>query len=403
MIYMRKFIIAVFLISFSAGAYCQEHTEILMRAKALAVSGQGELALQLLDEELKSSNDYRLYHQRAEIHALSGDYSSAIIDYNESNKVNSESGEFGLAKMYALKGDVQTSLYHLERNLSSAWKRSEKEILLDPVFGKLENKAEWRTFWKKERYSEIERKVSEIEFYTSSGKTADAEEILEQISTKFGGREEIAYSEALVKLSAGRPEEAVRVLSGIAGMAGMNERYLRTLARAQFASANAAGASETYSRLLQAGIADPEILKSRAECYMKTGETDKALNDLNLFLEMYPDDQNALSMAAKTEAVAGDNLRSIELLSRNIELHPGDAALYVGRGDSYFRARSWERAIMDYSMSLDLNPSNADAWLNKGISLLNSGKKQEACFDFRRALKLGNKRATEFISRNCIK
>jgi Flp pilus assembly protein TadD len=75
----------------------------------------------------------------------------------------------------------------------------------------------------------------------------------------------------------------------------------------------------------------------------------------------------------------------------------------VDRANSYFLSRSWNWAIKDYSMSLDLQPENSDAWLNKGIALLNSGDISDACHDFRKAFSLGNKKATEFISRNCIK
>jgi Flp pilus assembly protein TadD len=54
-------------------------------------------------------------------------------------------------------------------------------------------------------------------------------------------------------------------------------------------------------------------------------------------------------------------------------------------------------------MSLDLRPDNPEAWLSKGIALLNAGKPLDACHDFRRSLALGNKRAAEYINKNCIK
>jgi Flp pilus assembly protein TadD len=54
-------------------------------------------------------------------------------------------------------------------------------------------------------------------------------------------------------------------------------------------------------------------------------------------------------------------------------------------------------------MALDIQPDHPDVWLSKGIALLNSGKTEDACHDFRRALSLGNKKATGYISGNCIK
>ena len=52
-----------------------------------------------------------------------------------------------------------TALYHLEINLNSPFKKPEKEILLDPAFSTLENRQEWRQFWKKEWYSILEKGI----------------------------------------------------------------------------------------------------------------------------------------------------------------------------------------------------------------------------------------------------
>ncbi len=93
------------------------------------------------------------------------------------------------------------------------------------------------------------------------------------------------------------------------------------------------------------------------------------------YLELYPEDKAALSMAGRLEVASGDNLKAIEFFTGNIRLHPGDPECYIDRANSYFAAKSWKWAADDYSMSLDLKPENADAWLNKGISLLNSGDK----------------------------
>ena len=108
----------------------------------------------------------------------------------------------------------------------------------------------------------------------------------------------------------------------------------------------------------------------RAECYRKTGETDKALNDIARYLDLYPGNKKALSFAGKVESASGDNLKALEYFSENLKLHPNDPECYIDRANSYFVSKSWDWAIKDYSMSLDLEPGNSDAWLNKGISFL---------------------------------
>jgi len=127
------------------------------------------------------------------------------------------------------------------------------------------------------------------------------------------------------------------------------------------------------------------------------------LSDIGKYLEIYPSSKGGLSIAGKIEAASGDNLNALKYFSENLKAHPNDAECYADRANSYFVSKSWDWAIKDYSMSLDLNPSDAVSWLNKGISLLNSAKAEDACHDFRISLNLGNKKASEYISRYCIK
>jgi tetratricopeptide (TPR) repeat protein len=400
---MKKIIAVVWILVCSVSAFGQETVDYLLKSRALTDRGKPDLAIEELTRAISAKIDSRLFVERADAYATKGDYSSAISDYNEANKITPFSGEFGLSRIYALKGDAATSLYHLELNLNSRYRRGEKEIMLDPAFGAIENRPEWRLFWKKEWYTGIEKGISEIEFYSSSGKIDESERVLSELKNNYRDNDEILYAEGLIDLSAGKPGEAVKILAGLTTSYPDNEKYLRLLAKAQTAGSNAAGASDTYTRIISSGVADAELLILRAECFRKTGEFDKAIKDLNKYLVYYPDSKEALSMAGKTEAASGDNIKALELFSQNLKLHPNDADCYVDRANSYFVSKSWNWAINDYSMSLDLKPGNSDVWLNKGISLLNSGRAEDACHDFRRAISLGNKKASEYISKNCIK
>lgn len=400
---MKKYIVFAAIIFFTVSVSGQEPADYLMKARALASEGKTDAALSELSGAILSMNDHRLYLERAEVNILKGDYSAAINDFNEANKITPFSGEYGLSRIYSLKGDARTSLYHLEMNINSTFRKSEKEIMLDPAFGTIENKPEWRLFWRKDRYSELERKVSEIEFYTSSGKSDESQQLLLDLKSTYGNSDETAYAETLVDLSTGKTTEAVRILTALNEANPGNEKFLRTLAKAQESASNPAGASVTYSKIIDLGIADAGLLVSRSECYRKTGENEKALADIEKYLGFYPGNKTALSLAGKVEAVSGDNLKAIEFFSKNLELHPNDADCYVDRGNSYLVSKSWKWAILDYSMSLDLKPGNSDVWLNKGIALLSSGNREDACHDFRKSLSLGNRKASEYISRNCIK
>jgi tetratricopeptide (TPR) repeat protein len=400
---MKKLFILSWLFCSGVMLWGQKPVDYILKARAFTESGRPEQAISLLNSAISQSRDYRLYTERAEANILSGDYSAAIADYNEANKLSTASGEYGLSRIYALKGDAATATYHLELNLGSTYKHSEKEIMLDPAFGTIDNKPEWRQLWKKNWYSDTEKSISEIEYYLSAGKNDQAREVFSELKKVADSPEDILYAQSLINLASGKYPDVINAVSGYLASDPGNEKYLRILAKAQSGVADPAGASNTYTKLIDSGVTDANLFVQRAECYQKTGETVKALNDINRYLEIYPENRNALSLAGKIEIKSGDNLQAIKYFSENLKLHPNDPECYIDRANSYFMSKSWAMAINDYSMSLDLKPGNSDVWLNKGISLLNSGKVEDACHDFRRAFSLGNKRVTDYISRNCIK
>ena len=402
-IVMKQITALTFIMAFTGMVAAQQPADYLMKARALIDNGKPDQAVRVLTDAIAASGDSRFYVERAEAKLAQRSYSDAISDLNEANRIAPSSGEFSLSRIYAFKGDAATSLYHLELSMNSSFKRAEKEIMLDPAFSMIQNRPEWRQFWKKEWYSETEKNVSEIEYYASAGKINEAKSVLADLRKNFQNSDDVIYAGAVINISEGKFDEAVGSLSGLITAAPSNEKYLRMMAKAQTQAGNPAGASTTYTQLFNDGTADAGMLLLRADCYRKTGETDKALKDVNKYLEMYPENKTALSLAGRVEAVSGDNLKALDYFSRNLKLHPNDPECYIDRANSYFISKSWDWAINDYSMSLDLSPTNSDAWLNKGIALLGSGRVEDACHDFKKALSLGNKRASEYVSNNCIK
>ena len=397
----RQLLIWTFL--FSGILTGQPAYDCLLKAKALLSEGKNNEAIRILSTVIETNREGRLYLERANAKLNLGAYNDAISDYTNANNLDNLSGEYGLARAYASIGDAANSVAHLEKCLKSSQRRSEKEIMLDPAFNKIENKPEWRSFWKKDWFTGAEKSIAEIEYCLSKGKTSDASVEFAEFENNYRGSAAVEYTRALISLSSGKYQDVVKTVTSLLESEPANEKYLRLLANAQEGSGNPSGASVTYSKLIGMEIPDAGLFIQRAKCYKKTGETDKAMADINRYLDIFPDSKNALSLAGKLESADGNNLEAIGYFTKNLQLHPNDPDCYIDRANSYLLSRSWEWAAKDYSMALDLSPGNPDAWLNKGIALVNSGNTEDACHDFRQALRLGSKRATEFISRYCIK
>jgi tetratricopeptide (TPR) repeat protein len=377
--------------------------DCLLKAKALSGEGKNDQAIAILSSAIETSREGRLFTERADAKLSLSKYKEAIIDYTTASSLDNLAGEYGLARTYAMMGDAVNSIAHLEKSMKSLSRKSEKEIMLDPAFSKIENRPEWRTFWKKDWYTGTDKSIAEIEYYISNGKTSDAISSLTEFEKNYSGSAAAEYATALVDLSTGKYQDVIKIINSLSASDPANERYLRLLAKAQEGSGNPAGASVTYSKLIGMEVPDAGLFIQRAECYKKTGETDKAMADISRYLDIYPESKNALSMAGKLESADGNNLEAIGYFTKNLKLHPNDPDCYIDRANSYLLSKSWDWAAKDYSMALDLAPGNPDTWLNKGLALVNSGKTEDACHDFRQALSLGSKRATEYISRYCIK
>lgn len=399
----RKVIISLTILFIGGFVSGQSVYDIMLKAKALNSGGNYNQAISVLSGFPGLSDDSRLLVLRGETKLLAGETQAAIMDFNSANGITENSGEYGLAKAYALAGDPATSLYHLETSMKSSFRKSEKEIMLDPAFEKIESRPEWRLFWKKDWYSVVEMKISEIEFYIKAGDLEEAKNQLAELEKDYRGHALATFGSSLIEIASGKYGDATGKLTGLLSSEPANEKYLRALASAQLGASNYSGASVTYSKLISMEVPDADLYLMRAECYRKTGERMKAMNDINKYLSWYPGSKEALSLAGKTESTLGNNLKALEYLSENVRIHPNDPECYIDRGDSYFLSRSWKWAINDYSMSLDLQPRNPDVWLSKGIALLNSGNRDDACHDFREAFSLGNKKAVEYISKYCIK
>lgn len=399
---MRRVLIFISTLIFSVNSSSQSVYDYLVQAKALIESGNQDNAVELLSVALKKQEHSSLLVMRAEAFLKKGETSSAVNDLKSANNVLQNSGDFGLARIYALNGDVSASLFHLERNLKSSFRKSEKEIMLEDAFTRIENTPEWRLFWKNDWYSDAEKGLAEIEYDLSRGNKDDAVTLLEELRKRFPYENNVVYAGTLVSLAEGKYQETVKIITGLLAGEPDNEEYLRTLAEAQMEASNFAGASTTYSKLMNAGFADADLLIFRAGCYQKTGENEKALADVEKYLLLYPGEKTALSLAGKIRISAGDNIGALEYFSRNLRFHPTDPDCFIDRANAYLLSKSWQLAENDYSMSLDLDPGNSESWLNKGIALVNSGKTDDACHNFRQSLRLGNKRAGEFISKYCF-
>ncbi len=373
----------------------------ILKAQALLENKKTGEAINILSSAIAADKTTGLYLERAEVYMSLGQLDKAISDLVEADNISPGAASFGLARVYALKGDAATAIGYLEKNMGSGYKMREKEVLLDQDLSRISNSQEWKQFIKKEWYSRIEKSISEIEYYISLGRTGEAMDILNELKSDYAEDNKLTYIEGYIKYASGQYREATTIMAPLVQEEPANADYVRLLADASFANGDYAGAAMNYLGLLKVGDADAIILLKLAECYKGGLDYDEAASYVDLYLSLYPSDTDALSLGGSIERAAGNYNSALRYYSKCLEANSGEPRFYIDRADTYFMVKSWELAANDYGMALDLNPDNSESWLNKGISHLNLRQEDTGCFCLKMAQKMGDDRASFLLERNC--
>ena len=207
------------------------------------------------------------------------------------------------------------------------------------------------------------------------------------------------------------PSLSILLLFG-AGAALIIERGSRALLGALLAFISVATVGLSYSTVTQAAIWKDSLTlwdyevkiypdafipyMNRGVVYVKMGEHDKGMKDLDRAVSLAPASRNALynrSLALKT---MGRYREALVDLDKAIGIHP-DADLYTNRGNVRKRLGDPAGAAEDYRNSIMLEPGNAATWFNLALVLEETGDITGAIENAEKALMLGLGQAGEYL------
>ncbi len=141
-----------------------------------------------------------------------------------------------------------------------------------------------------------------------------------------------------------------------------------------------------YNKALNLNPDSVDVYYNRGLAYNKTGKYDLAIKDFSRVLDIDPNYKNAM------------NYRDIAIYSRDIKSDPQNYLLYLSRGISHERVKSWDEAYIDYDIAISLNRQFAPAYAGRGTALYNRSEYTAAIADYSRALEIDKKLA--YVHRN---
>jgi predicted Zn-dependent protease len=400
---MKKIFLCLFVLLASQLLTGQDYYYDVLKAVSLSGRGEAAEAAALLADVPGLNSDAGLLVVRGDIYLKAGRIREAKSDFMKAGSLKEGAGLYGLARCAAAEGDAKTAVSLLEAHLKSPSRRSEPEIMLDNAFSRISATPEWRALWKRDWYMVYERKSWEIDHYLKSDRAGMAAGVYAELAALYPDLPVTEYCEARILMSQKKFSEAATILESITSSGEAPAGWMMDLAAARAGEGSHYAAAAVYERLIRARHPSPDLLMMRAGMLLRSGDREEARKEMLRYIEIDPDNTEALGLMGRTLAEEGAIYEALPYLNQNVAKHPGEASAFRLRGDAWLAARSWERAVEDYTMSLDLDPENGLVNLNLGVALVNSGRSDDACYYLRKARNLGIREATELLAKHCIR
>jgi tetratricopeptide (TPR) repeat protein len=131
-----------------------------------------------------------------------------------------------------------------------------------------------------------------------------------------------------------------------------------------------------------------EILSNRGLAYLKKGDYDRSIADLDEAIRLAPDAAEARRARSVVYFLKQDYGWVIADANEALKLHPDDATFLVMRGFSFGRNRDYRHAIDDCTEAAKLSPMMGDAFECRGYAYNGEGEYAQAIADLDKALSL---------------
>jgi len=343
-----------------------------------------------------------LYYQLGLIHFTLKQYPAARDAFYETEKRRKGMGSFFLSKSEIRLSHPQQALKYLRVHLSSRYKRSESEILLDEDISTLEGSPGWQGLWEEKKwYTSRDKEFQDAMFLKSQGDYLEAINLLNSLEKQGYEKSLVQNEKASIYLELGNLKASRSALKSAVKSDVRNLDALQQLAVMQIADGDEEEAIEGLNKVIRQEPARFKAYLQRADAFSQAGQLSAALSDMDLYLSYFPENDSAIYRKGMIQFKHGKYLDAIQSFNRSLALNQGESAYYYARGLTYAATGTTRYAEKDMSMALDLDPMNGEIWFEKGKLDEQLGNRQSACHCYQKAYQYGIFEAGELMNMKC--
>jgi tetratricopeptide (TPR) repeat protein len=392
--------LAIFLL---LSAFCYSQGDPYLEGRACMHMETYDLAVSHLEEALRQhpGKTEILYQLGLSYFALKN-YPAARDAFYETEKRRKGMGSFYLAKCEVKLQHPQQAINYLKIHLSSRYKLSESEILLDEDLSTLENLPGWQRLWEEKNwYSAADKEFQEAMFLKQQGDVLESINVLNKLEKQGYKRSLVQSEKAALYKELGNSRASRSALKSAVKSDVRNLDAAQQLALMQMEDGDFEEALASLNKVIRQDPARFDAYLQRAEARSQAADLAGALEDVSLYLHYFPENHEAMYRKGKIQFEHGKYLDAIQSFNAALEQEKGKAEYYFARGLTYASTGTVRYAHKDLSMALDLDPLNGEIWFEQGKLAQELGNLSSACHCYQKAFQYGIFEAGEFLDKNC--
>ncbi|MEZ6121566.1 MAG: tetratricopeptide repeat protein [Planctomycetaceae bacterium] len=376
--------------------------ELIQKARAAVATGRGATAVEALSQAIGlTPGDSELFHLRADVYTLIGEFANARADYSLAIQADS-----GNAALYNARGH-----FLMNRGLNAeAIQDFDQALQLNPaLLAALNNRGLIRLA--EQNYdaavADFSKALEQNSQYADAlnnrgfakmkqDKLDDALADLRQAVRLQPGYTVAWNNCGLVLMQQEKFTEAAEAFSEAVKQAPLDVRWLNNRRTAWQKAGNFEAAGRDATRLqwlsgltaLTARISekpsDVDAWLTRAELLVQGAEYKAAIQDYSRVLSISPGNTNALTGRATAWLKAGDLKNALADCDESLVIQPSTRT-YALRGEAWFALAEFDNAISDFEAAGTLNPQLAVAYRQRAAKRQEQGHAGEAAEDLQKA------------------
>lgn len=312
---------------------------LLIDAKRQEISGNDEKAIELLRQYIdKFPEDPAAYFELARILAGKKDVSEATKLCREAQRLDPDNIWYSLflAEMDQISGNLEEAV-----------------SIYQKVVAKHPNDLDY--------YYQL------AALYLSSDRFREAIDMYNKIEEKAGISEDVSLQKEKIFMHLNEPGRAEQELLNLVSSKPDESKYLSILAEFYMSNNKMEKALETYRKIAEIDPGNPYIHMSMADYYRKTGDKEKAYEELKLGfanpnLDIDTKVNILLSFYTVNEMFSGLKEQAFTLSRTLVEVHPNNPKSHSIYGDLLSQDNRFEEAREEFLKVINLDSSKYVVW-----------------------------------------